>query len=224
MQAQGGPSRAKALGQGTTEVHVSEQNPGWPAGGFPAKTHCKKGFLNVARKHFYPPLEIWYHVCLLVLGGWGEDKTKFKKKKKPTFETFTFHKKGGEGINGNIQLIPLPTCSDVEVFVSPCSGGADLMQRRGFSPSSKKRWPNYNSQLRLSAVLCIADCHAGCWIQNKFPKPGLEPQTGSLCRIKKKKKRKKQQVNMYIKKKSIFLFLRHFSIYNVMKWGPSPTK
>lgn len=73
MQAQGGPSRARALGRGTTEVHLSEQNPGWPAGGLPAKTHCvkkkqKKGFLNVARKHFYPPLKFgimsacWYLV------------------------------------------------------------------------------------------------------------------------------------------------------------------
>lgn len=59
MQAQGGPSRARALGRGTAEVQVSEQNPGWPAGGLQAKTRLEiKNRLperSLGSAHLSPP-------------------------------------------------------------------------------------------------------------------------------------------------------------------------
>lgn len=169
MQAQGGPSRARALGRGTTEVHISERNPRWPTGGLPAKnTPLKKKIRKKASwmllgSIFIPP---WNLVSCLPVGTWWLRKRRRRNKV--------------EEEEANFWNVHFPQ-KDVEVFESLCPGGADLKQRRGFASSSKKRRPNYNSQLRLSVALCIADCHAGCWLQNKFPKPGVEPRPGSYC-------------------------------------------
>lgn len=148
------------------------RTPGGQQGASQPKTRRKKKKKKASwmllGSIFIPP---WNLVSCLPVGTWWLRKRRRRNKV--------------EEEEANFSNVHFPQ-KDVCVFESLCPGGAALKQRRGFASSSKRRRPNYNSQLRLSVALCIADCHAGCWLQNKFPRPGVEPRPGSYCRKKTK--------------------------------------